>query len=678
MEITIRNKRFFSTERWQLLLIALLCLILYSNTILHDYALDDKAIISKNPLTQQGISGIPEMFTHPQYYGAINRETRLYRPVPMATHALEYEIFGKSPHVSHFINILLYLLLCILIYKLLYSWLGSVYPALPFLATLLFVMHPIHTEVVANIKGRDEILTFIFLVASMITGSGFLRKKSAWQFFLCLLFYGLALFSKEDALPFLLIIPLSFYFFEKKDVKNQLLVFGLMVLLTIGYWMVRSAIFSGAGSYHLLSSYHQYAASPSEAMSTATGSFIDYLRLLFFPHPLVWSYSYNQIPLIPWTHWKAMLSILILAGLSLYSLAGLKRKHLPAFFILFFLLSWSIISNILFPISAVFAERFMFIPSLAFVTGLSWVLLKLTGNLNQPFLPLQMHSVKGKKILLVILLVLTLGYSVKTVSRNISWKDDFTLFNNDIRYLPDNVLANYFLAGELVRKSIHSTPPEKEHLADQALLYLGRSVAIDSTFYEGHFLSGILLFYRQNYPEAIRKFTTALQANPDFPDTTYSAEKGYGYIATSWIRMNRYPEAIDAYKKLIDFKPYGRQADMNALFPAYQNTGVLYNRMQKYTEAIPFLQMAVKIDSSSAQTWQSLGYSYLKTADYPLAEKCFLRSLVCNPSDARTDFYLGLTYFTQGKRSESGKFLEKAKSLDPAYDNEIKKLGILK
>jgi tetratricopeptide (TPR) repeat protein len=664
---TTGQQRFLYAHRYQVLIISVLTFLLYANTLTHDYVLDDKAIISQNPITQQGIHGIGQLLTHPQYFGAIDKQTRLYRPVPMMTHAIEYEIFGMNPHAAHLINVILYVLLCVLIYRMFCLWFEENHPALPFLAALLFMAHPIHTEVVANIKGRDEILVLIFCCCSIIFSFRFIREKLIRSLIFSILLFGLALFSKEDALPFLVIIPLTLFYFSKAGRKRILYVSASMVVITLAYVYARSCVFEGASPYHFFRSYFHYTASRSDGLATAMGTFSDYFRLLIFPHPLVWSYTWNQIPLISWVNWKALTSLALLFFLTVYGLILLPKKNLVSFCILSFLLSWSIVSNILFPISAVFAERFMFIPSLPFVIALAYFILKLSGLQNGNIFPVRSDLSAAGVICLAVFSLIFIGYSLKTVSRNSAWKDDFTLFSHDIRYQPENVLANFFLGGEYVRKSIHAVQPEKKVLEDKALYYLSCTSTIDSGFYEGYFLSGILLFHQDRFQEAITKFSLALRINPDFPDTVYSAEKGYGYIATSWIRLNDYPAAIAAYQKLVGFEPSGRAPQQDALYAAYQNIGVLYNRMQQYPASVPYLQKALAVDSTSGITWQTLGFSYYKTAEYEQAVTCLLKSIEINPADARSCYYLSLAYTGLGKKSEAADFLHKASQMNPVY-----------
>ena len=146
-------------------------LLLYANTLDLKYALDDSLMITDNNFTKKGASGIKDILTNDAFVGFLGKNNLLpggrYRPLPQVMFAIEKEFFGFNPFVGHLINILLYAFTCMLLFIILNrlfinykttNW----YLGIPFTATMLFTAHPLHTEAVANIKGRDEILCLFF------------------------------------------------------------------------------------------------------------------------------------------------------------------------------------------------------------------------------------------------------------------------------------------------------------------------------------------------------------------------------------------------------------------------------------------------------------------------------------------------------------------------------------
>ncbi len=152
---------WLTNYRKSFLLILILAYVLYGNTIGHYYNLDDVFVIQKNTQVQQGIKAIPEIFSS-RYFE--NKQAKFgYRPLAKATYAIEVSIFGVNPHVSHFINVLLYAIMVfitLILLKRIFS--EDIKMFLIWMILLIWMFHPIHTEVVASLKNREEILYFLF------------------------------------------------------------------------------------------------------------------------------------------------------------------------------------------------------------------------------------------------------------------------------------------------------------------------------------------------------------------------------------------------------------------------------------------------------------------------------------------------------------------------------------
>ena len=141
---------------WLMVICGACAFILYANTLTHDYAVDDQTAIIQNKLTQQGVSALPTIFTSAYRAGVDDRPEGLYRPLSIALFAIEWQLSGGDPRLGHWVNVLLYVVTAFMLFLALTLFLDKHNILLPFIATLLFVTHPIHTEVVANIKSRDE------------------------------------------------------------------------------------------------------------------------------------------------------------------------------------------------------------------------------------------------------------------------------------------------------------------------------------------------------------------------------------------------------------------------------------------------------------------------------------------------------------------------------------------
>ena len=181
------------------IIIALFAFILYAQSISYDYALDDIAVLKKNTIVHKGFSGIPELLKKSYWYGFSNVDDPIYRPASLILFAIEWQFFPDNTHVFHFLNVLMYAFSCWLLFRLLCrlfrdqtSYGGML---IPFICGLLYTAHPIHTEVVDNIKSMDEILCFMFAIGSVLLFIKWLGDTKIPSLVYAILLYFLSLMS---------------------------------------------------------------------------------------------------------------------------------------------------------------------------------------------------------------------------------------------------------------------------------------------------------------------------------------------------------------------------------------------------------------------------------------------------------------------------------------------------
>lgn len=199
--------------------------LLYFNSVFNDYNMDDELVTQNHRLTAKGISAIPEIFSSPYYEDKAGYKYE-YRPIVLVSFAIEHSLFGEHAWISHLINVLLYALLCLLLFKVLHKLLQQYSIVFPFLITLLFAAYPLHTEVVASIKNRDEILALIFGLLSLYFSWQFAVKKAAVYLPLSCLFFLLGILSKTTAITFVLLIPVALVLLSEVS-------FSYLMLITI-------------------------------------------------------------------------------------------------------------------------------------------------------------------------------------------------------------------------------------------------------------------------------------------------------------------------------------------------------------------------------------------------------------------------------------------------------------
>src|SRR5690606_6342595 len=132
-----------------------------------------------------------------------------YRPVTLSTFAIGKSLYNNNTAVEHFINVLLFALSGCVLFRLLNIWLKKYHIYILLCCVILFILHPIHTEVVANIKSRDEILALLFALLSIFFIHSYIKNGSKKYLFLSCIYFILSILSKENGITILAVIPLS-------------------------------------------------------------------------------------------------------------------------------------------------------------------------------------------------------------------------------------------------------------------------------------------------------------------------------------------------------------------------------------------------------------------------------------------------------------------------------------
>lgn len=182
-----------SLKRVLMLIIALFTFLVYSNTLDHKYVLDDFGLIPENLVTKKGFTALPEIFSSTYRAGANLVDNSLYRPLSKAMFAIEWQLAPDAPALSHWMNVVFFALGCLVLFRVIsLCFKGNYFIA--FMATMLFAAHPIHTEVVANIKSRDEIMCLLFcLLATWATLKYSANRKTRYLFISGIVFSCLSL-----------------------------------------------------------------------------------------------------------------------------------------------------------------------------------------------------------------------------------------------------------------------------------------------------------------------------------------------------------------------------------------------------------------------------------------------------------------------------------------------------
>lgn len=305
-------------------LIAGLVLVLYVNSFKNGYAIDDNIVTNKYELAKKGFAALPEIFTTNYVTGTQNFE---YRPLVKATYAIEYQFFGTNPKVSHVLNALLYMLTGIVLFNFLRRSFNKQNLWIPLLTTLLFIAHPVHTEVVDNLKSRDELLSLLFGLLAATSLLQYAEQGKIKNLLAGIGLFVVALISKASCIAFVGIIPLAIYFFRGK--KKEAIISGLSLGAVTGlFYIILSATLPAVGRETLFIE-NPLVESPNFGATLASAFYwlSHYVRLLIVPYPMAFYYGYNQLPVTTFANPVAVLSLLLHLFLLGYAVYSLKNRN---------------------------------------------------------------------------------------------------------------------------------------------------------------------------------------------------------------------------------------------------------------------------------------------------------------------------------------------------------------
>jgi len=583
----------------------------YVNTFNHKYVLDDYSVIKGNFVTQKGLEGIPIIFKTGYRYGFWNSPDDLYRPFVLSFFAILWEISEDNPTFYHIVNVLIYSFLCVIIFIFLNKILPNYNKITLLLISLIFALHPIHTEVVANIKSLDEIFSLLFSIISLLIFLKLLENYKTNLVILLIFAYLVAMLSKESSIVFLLIIPLTAYFFTKNKISKIILNTLWLIIPILIFFVLRE---KAIGKYlHL----HQTTMLDNVLVS-AKDIFIRYasaIRILgmyflklLIPWPLACDYSYNQIPLVSFSNFEAILSFIFHTSIFLFAILKFKEKNIFSYLILFYLISMSISSNLFYLIGTAFAERLLFIASLPFSMFIGILISRITRSEQKEF------DIKPILLGSIILII----YFSLTFYRNKEWETSLSLYSSDVKKNWKSAHMNYFYALELMNAlAMKDGLVFRPEYLDSSIKYFRKAIKIYPVYADAYEQMGLAYYRRNDWDSALICFDSALVFYP----TKYSA---YGYIGAIYFNRKQLDKALEAFEKSVKYNP--KFAD------GWFNLGSTYGELGRYEEAIKAFKKCIEYSPKKAEAYKFIGITYKKIGDNQLAEEYLNKAYQLKPS----------------------------------------------
>jgi len=313
--------------------------------------------------------------------------------------------------------------------------------------------------------------------------------------------------------------------------------------------------------------------------------------------------------------WEVLLSLALYGLLGFLAVAGLRKKDPISYGILFFLLTTSIISNIVFPVGTNMSERFMFMPSVGFcfiLAVLAWRWANTKKGLGNLSMVLGLTGI-------VILL-----FSAKTITRNSVWKDNYTLFTTDIETSKNSIkLLNAVGAETAVQAAKKQNETIRNQELQKSVPYLLKAVELHPTYKNAYLQLGNVHNYLKQYDKSIQYYQQVLKLDPD-------DQNGFNNLGITYREAGKY---------------YGEQGNMQ--------------------KAMTYLKQAQEMRPDDYEVIRLLGVAHGVSGQHQKAVEFFTKAAQLQPNDANALWNLGNAWFYAGDQAKADEYKSRARAIDP-------------
>ncbi len=574
-------------NRWRLLIFAS-AVALYAVTLGHGFVFDDGVAIVGN-VHIRSFDNLSQIFTSTEWAGG-GLENHQYRPLAVATYALNYLLAGLAPWSYHLVNVLLHGLVSVLVFGLALRWRLSITAAA--IGALLFAVHPVHVEVVAGIVGRKDLLAAAFTLTMVLSHATAVRRGGVSQA-TPVLAYAAAMFSKEVGVVGIGLVLLHDLLLRddasrtRETRRRVVVLYGAYIGVGAAYLVAR---WLAVGSFGVatIPFYDNPAAHASTGMRLATAVAVigKGLALLLLPLKLSPDYSYEAIPVVR-AFADVRFAAALLALVAIIAFVVVKRRAAPLLLLAAYWYALTLLpgSNFLLPIGTIFGERLLYLPSAAFCLVAAWTL---AATFKKRF----PRALAVASVLILALL------GARTVHYATAWSADLALFSAAARAVPNSTKVHQKLGEALLADG----RPGAAATAEQRAL----TIAPDNQKATVHLADA----YRElgRWDEAGELLQSVLEANGEDAHALY----GMGRLLRD---EGRLVEAGDHWRRALAIDPNhaGSLSDLGALQFMLGDTAAA----REYSER------AVRADPMMASAWYNLGLLYRRAGDGERAREAF-------------------------------------------------------
>lgn len=481
----LRNKKTLIL----IFLLILFGLISYSNIYSHEFLWDDEFLIQENQFIRSW-ENLPKIFSTCSGAGA-GRLDNFYRPMQLFFYSIIYSLVGAKSWLFLLGNVLLHILNGVFIFLLIKKIFKKDF--LAFLTSLLWIIHPIHTEVITYMSGTADPLSLFFILGSFLLYLNFKEKKQSYFIVFSLILFLLALLSKETIIifPGLLLVYEIIFSKNRKDISNYSPLI-LFFILAIAYFVLRLTALNFTGSLNFYQETNLYTQNILIRIFTFLASLLMYYSFLFYPVNL---HMERQFPVFTSLFsFQVIISLIILIIVFVLAFKSYqKKKKYFCFGILWFFIAFIPMSGII-PVNSFLLEHWLYIPSIGFFLCFAGIIMYFWKKLSK------------SKIIIIILAILLITLITQTLKRNQDWQNPIVFYHNILQYHEGTARIHNNLGMAYADKN--NIEKAEEH-------YL-KAIKINDQYAQVHYNLASLYLKKEEEEKAINHLERSLEINPRF------------------------------------------------------------------------------------------------------------------------------------------------------------------
>jgi hypothetical protein len=418
------------TTRWIApLVVAAAAALSYANALANGFALDDNDVIARNPLAHT-LSGTIRSFAHS--YWPETTKAGQYRPLTIASFAIDWCVSHGSTAWLHAVNVGWHVLACLLVWRLLATMLS---PGGAILGALVFAVHPVHVEAVANLVGRSELMCAAFVLAALLA-----HRRGRWM---AVPLYAAALASKETGITFLGLAAAGDLLLGwgrgpapasaqgtptgAPPLAHRWPLYAAYAGVTALYGAALVLVFSGMPMVRIAAPWQH--SSTEARWLTAVGNVAEYLRLMVVPIHLHVDYMPQVITIAQSMTVRVLLGALLIAASAALVVRVRRTAPAIAFAIVTFAIAVAPVANLFFASGVVVAERTLYLPSVGFAIVIGWLWERRS-------------AIRVKAAMPMVATALVVAYAARSWTRTPIWRDNKTAIVASLHDEPESYRAH--------------------------------------------------------------------------------------------------------------------------------------------------------------------------------------------------------------------------------------------